>query len=103
MSRAADWIVCELLRVHHGLSLEEAQALVDGLSIRELPLVWEVGGGKRVLRGGLSAKEKTLLLLYSSEEFTVMTEDLVAWVEYSNPHVFRSAVLKSLHASQFVE
>lgn len=103
MSRSADWIICELLRVHHGLSLEEAQSLVDGLSVRELPIVWEVAGKKRVLRDDLSAKEKTLLLLYSSEESTVMLEDLIAWIEYSNPRVFKSAVLKPLHTSRMVE
>jgi hypothetical protein len=25
MARTADWIVCELIRINHGLSLEEAQ------------------------------------------------------------------------------
>jgi len=102
-ARTVDWVVCELLRVHHGLSLEEAQALIDGLAIRELPIVWEVAGKRRILRDDLSAKDKTLLLLYSSADVTVMTEDLVDWIEYSNPHVFRSAVLKPLHTARFVE
>lgn len=103
IARTVDWVICELLRVHHGFSLEEAQALVDGLAIRELPTVWEVAGKKRILRDDLNAKDETLLLLYSSPEFSVMTEDLIAWVEYSNPHVFRSAVLKPLHAARLIE
>lgn len=103
MARAVDWVMCELLRVHHGLSLEEAQTLVDGLAIRELPIIWEVAGKKRVLRDDLTAKDKALLLLYSSADVTVMTEDLVEWIEYSNPHVFRSTVLKPLHSARFIE
>src|SRR5262249_7365033 len=47
--RVADWIICELIRVFHQLSLEEAQAVVDTLSTRNLPIVWEVSGKKRIL------------------------------------------------------
>jgi hypothetical protein len=103
MSRVADWIICELVRVHHGLSLEEAQEVVDALAIRELPQVWEVAGKKRVLREGLTAREQSLLLLYSSKEANVFVEDLIAWVEYSNPAAFKSKVLYSLHKERMVE
>jgi hypothetical protein len=103
MSRHADWIICELIRIHHGLSLEEAQGLVDGLAIRELPEVWEIAGKKRVLREGLTAREESLLLLYSSMEADVLLEDLIAWVEYSNPAVFKAKVLYPLHRDRMVE
>ena len=103
MSRLADWIICELIRIHHGLSLEEAQGLVDGLAIRELPQVWEVVGKKRVLREGLTAREESLLLLYASKETDVLVEDLIAWVEYSNPAVFKAKVLYPLHRDRMVE
>jgi hypothetical protein len=103
MSRVADWIVCELIRIHHGLSIEEAQALVDGVAIRELPQVWEVAGKKRVLREGLTAREQSLLLLYASKDADVLVEDLIAWVEYSNPGVFKTKVLYPLHRDRMVE
>lgn len=103
MGRAADWIICELIRANHKLSLEEAQDLVDGLAVRKLPDVWEVAGKKRVLRDGLSARDQLLLLLYSCKDRSVLTEDLVGWVEYSNPGVLRSRVLATLHKHRFVE
>jgi len=103
ISRTADWIICELIRVHHNLSLEEAQDLVDGLAVRQLPDIWEVAGKKRVLRDGLSAREKTLLLLYSSKDQTVLCEDIIAWVEYSNPAAFRYNILRKLHKERFLE
>lgn len=103
MGRVSDWIVCELIRVHHQLSLEEAQDLVEGLAVRQLPEIWEVAGKKRVLRGGLKAKEQVLLLLYSAAEGTVLTEDLISWVEYSNPRVFKTTVLSKLHRERYVE
>lgn len=103
MGRIADWVICELIRVHHQLSLEEAQDIVDVLAIRQLPDVWEVAGKKRVLKEGLKAKDQALLLLYSAQEGTVLTEDLVTWIEYSNPGVFKAKVLRKLHADRYVE
>lgn len=103
IGRVADWIVCELIRVHHNLSLEEAQDIVDTLAVRQLPDVWDVAGKKRVLREGLSAKDQLLLLLYSCKDQSVLTEDLVSWVEYSNPAVLRSRILGKLHKDRFVE
>ncbi len=59
--RNADWVICELIRVFHGLSLEEAQVIVDAIAMRELPDIWAVAGKKRVLKKGLSFKLQTLL------------------------------------------
>ena len=103
MSRVADWIICELIRIHHGLSLEEAQDLIDALAVRHLPQVWEVAGKRRVLQKGLTARDQSLLLLYSSKEASVLIEDLVSWVEYSNPAVFKAKVLRPLHKDRMVE
>lgn len=50
------------------LDTERATTLVDALVEREMPLIWEVMGRKRVLRPGLSMRNKTLLLLYSSTD-----------------------------------
>jgi len=103
MARAADWVMCELIRINHGLSLEEAQDIVDGISIRQLPTVWEVAGKKRVLKDGLKTKDQALLLLYSCVESAVLVEDLCSWVEYSNPHVFKNKVVAELHKARLIE
>ena len=101
--RACDWVICELVRIFHRLSLEEAQALVDGLAQRTIPDIWEVAGKKRVLRTDLTYKESTLLLLYSSSESGVLLEDLFAWTEHSNITLFRRDVLKALHRDRLAE
>lgn len=103
MAKTADWIVCELIRINHGLSLEEAQDIVDGISVRQLPTIWEVSGKKRVLKDGLNAKEQALLLLYSSQDSAVLLEDLCDWVEYLNPRRFKSTIIKGLHKQRFLE
>ena len=81
ISRNADWIICELIRVYHKLPIEEAQDLIDSILVRSLPIVWEVAGKKRVLKDGLTAKQKALVLLYSEPNAAILTEDLCAWVE----------------------
>lgn len=103
MGTIADWIICELIRIFHGFSLEEAQDLVDSLAVRRLPEIWEVAGKKRVLRDGLSARDQSLLLLYSTKDSAVLTEDLIEWIEYSNPAVFKSSILNKLHKDRLVE
>jgi hypothetical protein len=61
-----------------------------------------VKGRKRVFRPGLSLKDKTLLLLYSSPGPTTEA-DLVAWTEASNPSVYRRDVLRRAHKARLIE
>lgn len=103
IATASDWIICELIRIFHNLSLEEAQDLVDSVSTRQIPDIWEVAGRKRVLRDDLDFKDKTLLLLYSSNDQGALVEDLFLWTKYSNPHVFKRAVLAPLDKKCLVD
>lgn len=101
--RLSDWIICELIRIFHGLSLEEAQGLVDALSSRNLPDVWEIGNKKRILRKGFDYKQQVLLFAYTDIQGGVLVEDLFEWTEYSSLSVFRKSVLKSLHTKRLIE
>ena len=103
MTRVADWVFCELIRVYHTLSLEEAQDLVSSLAYRSLPAIWEVGGRKRVLLACKNKKEEALLLLYSEADSAVPVEDLCQWVEYSSLRDFKRLVLLPLHRDRLVE
>ena len=103
MARTCDWVICELIRVHHKLSLEEAQDLVDGLSQRNIPDIWNVAGKKRILRHDLDFKQQVLLLCYQEPGNAVLQEDLFSWVEHSNFTVFKRSVLESLHKKRLIE
>jgi hypothetical protein len=103
IARVGDWIICELIRIFHNMSLEDADALVASLSSREIPDIWEVGGKKRVLRDGLDFAQKTLLLLYSSVESAVLAEDLFSWTKYSNFAVYKKKVLGQLDTKNSIE
>lgn len=96
------WIMAELVRVFHGVSIDEAVEAVDRLTERTLPIVWQIGETKRVLDPSLSKKDQTLLLLYSSAT-AVKEGTLVRWVEHSNPSAYRRDVLRKSHKERFVE
>lgn len=98
----ANWILCELVRIFHQVSLESAQQAVGALVERRLPEIWEVGDQKRVLTSSLKAREQTLLLLYSQADW-VDAEDLRRWVEYKNPTQYRSKIFLELHKDRFIE
>lgn len=98
----AKWIMAELVRVLHNVSTEEATAIVDGLADREIPLIWEVNGKKRVMSTGLTMRAKALLLLHASNG-PVAEADLVSWIEHSNGSAFRRDVLRPAHKERMVE
>jgi hypothetical protein len=98
----SQWILAELIRIYHSIKTEEALIIVGSLTERIIPLVWDVASRKRVLRSGLTMKEKTLLLLYS-EENPVIDRALFEWVEHSNLPNYRRDVLRRLHFDKLVE
>lgn len=101
--RLADWCVCELLRLHYSVSLEEAQGLCDAIAERTLPQLWSVLGKKRVLDKSLSYPEQTLLLLYDDPGVAVPAEDLIEWTEHSNSSVYRNQTLGRMHRLRLIE
>jgi len=103
MARTSDWIICEFIRIYHGLPLEKAQDILDSISIKQIPEIWEVGGKKRILRDGLRVRDQVLLLLYANVDSSIFVEDLCDWIEYSNIGVFKSNVLHPLHKTRLIE
>jgi hypothetical protein len=101
--RGADWCLCELTRIYHSMSLEEAQAMLDAITERQIPEIWSVMGKKRLLTTGLGYKEQTLLLLYADLETGVPVEDLMEWTEHPRLDNFRQRVLNPLHKDRLVE
>jgi hypothetical protein len=95
------WIMSELVRIFHAVTPEEAGAVVDALTEREVPLLWRIGDRVRVLGCGLSAKDKALALLYGSAgPLSVM--DIVSSVEYANASQFRRRVLIPAHKADLI-
>lgn len=96
------WVVAELVRIFHDIPIAEAQGIVDALTDRTIPSVWEVNGRRRVLHPKLGMKEKTLLLLYGISRAASVSE-LIDWTEHSNAAVFRRDILKKAHKNKLIE
>jgi hypothetical protein len=98
----ASWVMAELVRMFHQVSLSDAQATVDTLVERKHPIVWQEGVTKRVLDPSLGKGDQALLLLYSGNTW-VEDKDLANWVEYTNLTQFRNRVLLPMHENRLVE
>lgn len=102
-TRLADWCICELIRISQNIPLEDAQLLCDAIAERQLPIIWNILGRKRVLDTSLGYREQTLLLLYSELEVGVPVEDLCEWTEHPNIANYRRDVLTRLHKARQIE
>ena len=98
----ASWIMAELVRIFHNVTVEQAQQVIDALVERKLPVVWDLGDVKRVLDPKMTAKNQALVFLYHNTGW-VLASDLVKWIEYSNATVFRRTVLIPLHKARLIE
>lgn len=61
---AAQWVTAELVRQFNDTDVSTATQVVDALTDRTLPLIWEVGGKRRILDTDMPLADQTLLLLY---------------------------------------
>jgi hypothetical protein len=59
----ATWTLCELVRVYGGYQITEAQKIVDGLSVKDYPVILERNGDIFITPHNLTAKQEVLILL----------------------------------------
>jgi hypothetical protein len=96
-----NWVMAELVRVYHGLSVPEAQQVVDALAEVRIPAVWSDGSIKRVLQPTLSLADQILLLIATSLP-SVTSEELLKWSEASDKAYFMK-ILRGFHKKRLVE
>ncbi len=99
---AAKWLVAELVRMLHTLSVDEATAIVEALIERETPWVWTQGDKKRLLRTDMTWKQQTVVLLLTEPD-EVSEHELFRWLEHPRLANFRSEVLKPLHKARQID
>jgi hypothetical protein len=98
---SCNWLMAELVRVFHSVSVHEAQSIVDELVERRTPLLWIGDGMRRVLDPKLSLQEQVLLLLCTSPG-KISTADLLKWTGYSNASYFKKLLLQ-MHKQRLIE
>jgi hypothetical protein len=96
-----NWIMGELVRVYHALSVQDAQKVVDALVEVRIPVVWSDGFKKRVLNPSLKLPEQLLLLIATTLP-QVSVDDLLLWTEASDKKYFMK-LLRGLHKSRRIE
>jgi len=96
------WVLAELVRIFHKTDTSAATQMVERLIDRTIPTIWRINGKRRVLKTKLRYQDQMLLLLYDSDG-PVNEDDLVAWVEYSNPSIFRRDVIRKAHKERLIE
>jgi hypothetical protein len=95
------WILCELIRVFHNLSIDEASSVVEAITDRNIPIIWKYKNATRVLNNSLTAMQKMLVLLYY-ENSPMKIDDLINNIEYKNASQFRTRVLKPAHIKSLI-
>lgn len=96
------WLLAEVVRLFHSVSTEQAEAAVETIVDRTLPLVWVVGDAVRILNPKATMRDKTLLVLYHNQTWVDETS-LVRSVEHSNPSAYRRDVLRKCHREKLLE
>jgi len=76
---ALDWILAELVRVAHGVSADEAQALIAGIVTKEVPLI-EVFSGRPYVARQLKPMDHLLVILYWAGRESVAKAELRSWL-----------------------
>ncbi len=103
ITQISKWVLSELIRLFHGLSLEEAETQVESIISKEYPIIWEISGKKRILNISLNFEDKTLILLYTNYPKSISEGELTSWLEYSNPTTYRKKILTPLHKKRMIE
>lgn len=94
------WVMAELVRLFHDTDVSTATLIVDALVDRTVPVIWEVGEFRRLLKTGLSDRDAVLLLLYG-ESAGVTDKQLARDLEKRVDNLRR--VLRKLHEERFIE
>jgi hypothetical protein len=81
VAASADWVLAELVRLYHGVTLQQAQTIVDGLVERRVPIVEMFGDFPKVLRVDLSNPTKALIILYVRGTGGASAKELGNWLK----------------------
>jgi len=102
VTTCADWVMARLLCATCGLAPPETQELVQRLTARPTPIVWEIGGTRRPVTHSLTVRDTVLLLLADAYPGGVTTDDLASSVEVRDD-TYLERLVRQLHTSRFVE
>lgn len=100
--RGCKWVMGELIRLFTSVPVDEAREILEEVTARTLPVVWETGSGKKLLNPKLPTPEKALVLAYSCPGGAT-AQELCEWIGYGNLSRFRNSILGGLDAEALIK
>jgi hypothetical protein len=76
-----DWVLAEFVRLHHNVTPDEAQRMVNDLVTRKAPVIQDFNGFLKVLRADLTVGPRCLVLLYQRGNEGATYDELCSWVK----------------------
>ena len=97
-----DWVLAEFIRLHHNVSADEAQGLLEELVTRAAPVVQDFDGFLKLLNPKLGASDQCLVLLYQRGTQGADYLELEQWVNPKSRANLRRTLTKLVHEKAFV-
>lgn len=74
-----NWVMAELVRLYHRVSADKAQAIIEELVTREVPVVQEIAGQPVILKE-MRPRDQALVMLYRAGAEGTTLDELGAWL-----------------------
>jgi hypothetical protein len=88
-----DWVVAELVRLHHGVSANDAQRIIEDLVTREVPAVQEIDG-QPVILSDLKPRDQTILMVYRAGGQGMTLDELAAALRAERKDHLKARLMK---------
>jgi hypothetical protein len=89
-----DWVLAELVRLTFNCRLVEAQAMVDNLVERKIPIVQDFNGFPKILRTDLSIPDRIMALAYVGGANGVDVKEMQKWLKPAKSSAILVALLR---------
>lgn len=97
-----DWILAEFIRLHHNVTANQAQKLVEDLVTRQAPVIQDFDGFLKILTPNLGASDQCLVLLYHRGAAGADYDELDAWVSAKSRANLRRTLARLDQDKRFV-
>lgn len=88
-----DWVVAELVRLHHGVGPDEAQRIIEDVVTKEVPAVEEIDG-QPIILSDLQSRDQALLMLYRAKAAGASLDELASWLRTNRPDNLRVSLAR---------
>jgi len=95
-----DWVMAELVRLHHNVSADDAQHVIEDLVTKEVPAVQEIDG-QPVILTKLAPRDQAMLILYRAGAGGLSLDELVQQLRAARKDHLKSRLVH-LDGSQLI-